>query len=64
MIMITCDSVKLFFDMWIRHHRMPQNIISDRDTLVLEGGDKIVIFSMIFHPQTDGQIERVNGVLN
>jgi hypothetical protein len=64
MIMITCALVKLFFDMWIRHLGMPQFIISDRDTLVLEGGDEIVIFSIVFHPQIDGQIERVNGVLS
>jgi hypothetical protein len=43
---------------------MPQFIISDRDAFVLEGGDKIVIFNMEFHPQTDGQTKRVNGVLN
>jgi len=63
-IVIILDLVKLFFDMWIRHHGMSQFIISDRDALVLEGGDEIVISSMVFHPQTNGQIERVNGVLN
>jgi hypothetical protein len=28
----TFDSAKLFFDMWVKHHWMPQFIISDRDT--------------------------------
>ncbi len=64
MIMITCDLVKLIFDMWIRHHGMPQFIISDKDTLLLEGQDEIIIFSIVFHPQIDGQIKRVNGVLS
>ncbi len=59
-IIITCDLVKLFFDMWIRHH----GIVRDKGTLVLEGGDEIVISNMVFHPQTNGQIEKVNGVLN
>jgi hypothetical protein len=27
----TFDSAKLFFDMWVRHHGMPQFIISNRD---------------------------------
>jgi hypothetical protein len=31
MVMITFDSTKLFFDMWVRHHDMPQFIVSDRD---------------------------------
>jgi hypothetical protein len=31
MIATTFDSTKLLFDMWVRHHVMPQFIISDRD---------------------------------
>jgi hypothetical protein len=32
-------------------------------TFVFEGGDEIAISNMVFQPQTDGQTERVNGVL-
>jgi hypothetical protein len=31
MTTIIFDSMKLFFDMWMRHHGMLQFIISDRD---------------------------------
>ncbi len=31
-ITTTFDLVKLFFDMWVKHHGMPQFIISDKDT--------------------------------
>jgi hypothetical protein len=31
MTMIIFDSMKLFFDMWVRHHGMLQFIINDRD---------------------------------
>jgi hypothetical protein len=30
-ITTTFDSTKSLFDMWVRHHVMPQFIISDRD---------------------------------
>jgi hypothetical protein len=30
-IVITFNSTKLLFDMWVRHHVMPQFIVSDRD---------------------------------
>jgi hypothetical protein len=36
-ITTTFDSVKLFFDMWVRHHMMPQFIISDRDAKFMTG---------------------------
>jgi hypothetical protein len=29
-IVITFDSMKLFFDMWVRHHGMLQFIVSDK----------------------------------
>jgi hypothetical protein len=28
---MTFDSTKLFFDMWVKHHGMPQFIVSDRN---------------------------------
>lgn len=31
MVTTTVDSAKLFFDMWVRHHDMPQFIIIDRN---------------------------------
>jgi len=37
MIVTTFDSTKLFFDMWIRHHRMLQFIVIDRDTKFMVG---------------------------
>jgi hypothetical protein len=48
--LITFNLIKLFFDMWVRHHGMFQFIVNDRDakygklleTFVLEGGNKIV----------------------
>ncbi len=51
---------------------MPQFIVSDGDAkfmasfwkhLFWKVGTKL-LFSTAFHPQIDGQIERVNGVLN
>jgi hypothetical protein len=59
-------------NMWVRHHRVPEYFISDRDAkftmnflkyLFWKVGNKL-FFSTIFHPQTDGQTKRVNGVLN
>jgi hypothetical protein len=71
-IATTFDSTKLFFDMWVKHHRMPQFIINDKNVkftvnflkhLFQKVGMKL-LFNMTFHPRTDGQIKRVNGVLN
>ena len=52
-------------------HGIPKVIISDRDPKVtgnfwkclFKGLHTIVNFSTSFHPQTDGQTERVNQVL-
>jgi len=71
-ITTTFDLIKLYFDMWVRHHEMPQFIVSDKDAKFTAGFLKHLFwkvktklsFNMAFHPQTDGQIERVNGVLN
>jgi hypothetical protein len=46
------DWIKLFFNMWVKHHEMPLIIVNDRDakftmgfleTFVLKGGNKIII---------------------
>ncbi len=63
---------KLFFDMWVKYHGMLEFIVSDKNTKFMVGFWKHLFrkagmklsFSMAFHPQTNGQIERVNGVLN
>jgi hypothetical protein len=71
-IATTFDSTKLFFKMWVRHHGLPQFIISDRNAKFTMGFLKHLfrkvmmklLFNMAFHPQINGQIERVNGVLS
>ncbi len=66
------ETTTLFFDMWVRHHDMFKVIVSDQDAelvskfctfLMKKAGTKLK-FNMIFHLQIDGQIERVNGILN
>jgi len=63
---------KLFVDNIIRYHGFPDNIVSDRDIRFFSGfwltlnaifGTKLS-FSTANHPQTDGQSERTNQVLN
>jgi hypothetical protein len=51
---------------------MPKVIVSDQDTkftlefctLLMKKAETKLKFSMTFHLQTNGQIERVNGILN
>jgi hypothetical protein len=71
-IATTFDLAKLFFNMWVRHHGMPQFIVSDGNAkfmarfwkhLFWKVGTKL-LFGTTFHPQTNGQIKRVNEVLN
>ena len=66
------ETAKLFLDTWWKHHGLPRVIVSDRDPKFTSAfwrhffrkvGTKLS-FSTAFHPQTDGQTERVNGVLN
>ena len=66
------ETAVLFFNVWWRHHGLPKAIVSDRDPkftsafwrhLFRRMKTKLT-FSTAFHPQTDGQTERVNGVLN
>jgi hypothetical protein len=37
MIMTTFNLAKLFFDMWVRHHGMPQFIVGDRKSKFVVG---------------------------
>ena len=62
---------KIFFDNIFRHHGLPRIIISDRDAkftsnfwraLFQQLGTKLSM-STAFHPQTDGQTERMNRTL-
>jgi hypothetical protein len=54
-----------------RLHGMPREIISDRDTKftssfwksLMVGLETKLLFSTAYHPQTDGQTERVNQIL-
>jgi hypothetical protein len=71
-IMTTFDSIIIIFDMWFKHHGMPQFIISDRNIKFMVGfwkhlfrkvGTKL-LFNITFHAQINGQTKRVNGVFN
>ncbi|CAF4458630.1 unnamed protein product, partial [Didymodactylos carnosus] len=62
------DTATIFFETIFRHHSLPRIIISDRDpkftslfwqTLFTCIGTKLSL-STAFHPQTDGQSERLN----
>jgi transposase InsO family protein len=54
-----------------RLHGMPKEIVSDRDTKftsnfwksLMDGMGTKLLFSTTYHPQTDGQMERVNHIL-
>jgi hypothetical protein len=70
--MTTFDSIIFFFDMWVKHHRMLQFIVSDKNVKFTVGfwkhlfqkvGTKL-LFNMTFHAQINGQTKKVNGVLN
>ncbi len=67
----SCDLARLFFDNVVRLHGVPRYIVSDRDprfTAKLWNelwkllGTKLNM-STAYHPQTDGQTERANRVL-
>ena len=62
---------ELFFDHVVRHHGLPKTLVSDRDTrftgkfwqaLFHATGTRLNL-STSFHPQTDGQTERMNRTL-
>jgi len=65
------ETGRLFFSHIFKHHGLPKNIVSDRDpkftskfwrALWKQMGSKLKM-SISFHPQTDGQTERVHLVL-
>ena len=65
------EAARIFFSNVVKHFGMPEDIVSDRDSrftgrfwveLFKMWGTKCK-FSTVNHPQTDGQTERVNQVL-
>ena len=67
----TKQTTYIVLDRVIRHYGIPENITSDRDkifksnfwkTLIVEIGTKIKL-SIVYHPQTDRQTERINQTL-
>jgi hypothetical protein len=65
------DIAQVFMKEVFRLHGMPKEIISDRDTKftskfwksLMAGLETKLLFSTTYHPQTDGQTERVNQIL-
>lgn len=59
---------KVFWDNIVKLHGIPSSIVSDRDKVftsvlwreLLSGAGTKLLYSMAYHPQTDGQSERVN----
>ncbi|KAE8905878.1 hypothetical protein PF003_g10293 [Phytophthora fragariae] len=69
---VTADeSAELFLDLVCRHHGLPESIVSDRDprftsafwTRLFALLGTHLLMSTAAHPETDGQTERVNRVL-
>ena len=62
---------KAFKDYWYVHYGLPISIVSDRDprftgnvwTSLMKMLKVLVRLSSAFHPQTDGQLERMNKVI-
>jgi hypothetical protein len=65
------DIANIFTKKIFRLHGMPREIISDRDTKftssfwksLMAGFETKLLFSTTYHPQTNGQKERVNQIL-
>ncbi|KAE9292940.1 hypothetical protein PR003_g24633 [Phytophthora rubi] len=65
------ESAELFLDLVFRHHGLPESIVSDRDPRFTSAfwtrlfallGTRLLM-STAAHPETDGQTERVNRIL-
>ncbi|KAJ9532845.1 hypothetical protein QJQ45_010962 [Haematococcus lacustris] len=65
------DTARLFFDHIFKHHGLPEAIISDRDpkftsdfwTSLFHLTGTRLLLSSAYHPQTDGQTERANRIV-
>jgi hypothetical protein len=65
------DVTNIFMKEIFRLHGMPKEIVFDRDTKFtsnfwksfMVGLETKLLFSTTYHPQTDGQMERVNQIL-
>jgi IS30 family transposase len=65
------DIANIFMKEIFRLHGMPREIVSDRDTKftssfwksLMAGFETKLLFCTTYHPQTDGQTERVNPIL-
>jgi hypothetical protein len=65
------DITQIFIKEVFRLHGMSKKIVPDRDTKftsnfwksLMAGLETKLLFSTAYHPQTDGQIERVNQIL-
>ena len=65
------DIAQVFMKEIFRLHGMPKDIVSDRDTKftsnfwksLMVGLETKLLFSIAYHPQTDGKTERVNQIL-
>ena len=65
------DIASLFMQHVFKIHGLPKSIVSDRDpkftgnfwTSLFKSLGTNLLFSLAYHPQTDGQTERVNQIL-
>jgi hypothetical protein len=65
-------TAKLFFDYWISQKGYPEHIVSDGDVqfqtafwqYLMKRAKTRLTLTTSFHPQGDGQTERINAILN
>jgi hypothetical protein len=65
-------TAKLFFDYWISQKGYPEHIVSDRDVqfqttfwqYLMKRANTRLTLTTSFHPQGNGQTERINAILN